>query len=460
MEGEIHFFADAHPDAGLGHVVRCTSLAHALKHRYKPIFWVTHPEWAQQVVPFEVRNLEHYGQTKAVWSVIDSYLDQPALWSKVRSQSRWLLLVDDGLQSYRGVDLILNPAAGGSVWKAYAGTGIPVLNGPAYALLRPDFLQPHSPAEMRRSTALVCFGGRDPRNLTQQVIQELSAIPTLEAITAVLGPASDAVSVEDPRVTVVRNLNAAEMAQRLREVQVAIVPASGLAYEAMASGCRVIAGCAVPNQQQLFAGLLEEQRILSAGSFKAGQVTAALSEGLAKGWPLPTTQPWDGLSPERLLAAIKAVEMPLEVRPARWDDSESLLRWANDPVTRQSSFHPEAIERHNHEQWLRKRLDHPDYHIVLGWVGTESVGSFRAERHAEGWVCSLVIAPEARGHGWATALVFKACHTLRQQHGLTGIIAYIKAENTASIKAFTRAGFTFVQETIQGNTPSFEYRWS
>ena len=150
----------------------------------------------------------------------------------------------------------------------------------------------------------------------------------------------------------------------------------------------------------------------------------------------------------------------MEVRTAEWSHRDLLLAWANDPATRQASFHPQAIEPQQHEAWFRKRINHPDYHILIGYVGAHPVGSFRVERHAEGWVCSLVIAPEARGQGWATTLIFKACHNLREQHSLAGIIAYIKADNAASIKAFTRAGFTFVRETNQGNTPSFEYRWS
>lgn len=460
MAGEIHFFPDAHPDAGLGHLVRCSSLAHAVQHMYTPIFWVTHPAWAQAVVPFEVQPLTNYQHQRAAWSVIDSYQNQPELFQRINGQSNHVMLIDDGLQPYRDADLILNPAAGPWVAQAYVNTGVPVLHGPAYALLRPPFLQPYPPMEEREAAAVVCFGGRDPRNLTQQVVHELCQIPEVRRIHAVLGPAAEDIAVVDPRVVMHRNLSAEDMAGWMGQVRWAVVPASGLAYEALSRGCQVVVGHYVNNQQGLFQGLVDEGYVISAGGFEPGQVQAALQRGLDQGWPTPLSHPWDGQSPQRLVAALQAAEQPLSIQPAGWSDSDLLLAWANDPVTRQASFHPGVIERAQHERWFSNRIDHPDYHILLGWNGNQPVGSFRVERHSEGWVCSVVIAPAARGQGWATTLIFKACHALRIAHGVEAVTAYIKAENTASIKAFTRAGFTFVRETEVQQSPSFEYRWS
>jgi len=46
----------------------------------------------------------------------------------------------------------------------------------------------------------------------------------------------------------------------------------------------------------------------------------------------------------------------VRLRRATASDADLLLDWANDPVTRAASFHPDPIDRSGHVRWLAARV--------------------------------------------------------------------------------------------------------
>jgi UDP-2,4-diacetamido-2,4,6-trideoxy-beta-L-altropyranose hydrolase len=141
------FRVDAHPAIGNGHLMRCLALAYALRARGAQASFVgrVEPEFLRRQVldaGFEL----HMAQADPIaflrgadWVILDGYgfglVDQQA----IKALGVQLMVIDDmAVQDAYCADLVLNQnVAAGSV--RYLGADRTLL-GPAYALLRPEFL--------------------------------------------------------------------------------------------------------------------------------------------------------------------------------------------------------------------------------------------------------------------------------------------------------------------------------
>lgn len=125
-------------------------------------------------------------------------------------------------------------------------------------------------------------------------------------------------------------------------------------------------------------------------------------------------------------------------------DCELLWEWANDPQVRESSFSPDPIPWEDHVAWFRRKRADPRCHMyIVTDEGGRPVGQvrfdLRADHNAE---VDISIAEAERGRGYAVAALRLGCERVREAGGRT-IVAYIKEENTASLRAFSGAGFAF-----------------
>lgn len=122
----------------------------------------------------------------------------------------------------------------------------------------------------------------------------------------------------------------------------------------------------------------------------------------------------------------------MTLRLARASDAAFLLRVRNDPTTRQASRTRREITLKEHEAWFAKTTDR----IFIAEVEDVAVGTVRLTRHT-GWLeINLAVAPEHRGKGYATQMI-----QLGAKEAWAPVVAYVRAENDRSLKAFKRAGF-------------------
>ena len=125
-------------------------------------------------------------------------------------------------------------------------------------------------------------------------------------------------------------------------------------------------------------------------------------------------------------------------------DEALLLRWANDPVTRAASRVDVPIAPADHHRWLERRLATPDdARLWIGETDGAPVGVVRFERRTPTAVeVSITVAPDARGRGLARALLDAGLAAARDAFGPVTVLADILPDNEASLRLFTRAGFT------------------
>jgi UDP-2,4-diacetamido-2,4,6-trideoxy-beta-L-altropyranose hydrolase len=134
----------------------------------------------------------------------------------------------------------------------------------------------------------------------------------------------------------------------------------------------------------------------------------------------------------------------LVLREAEAGDARLLFEWVNDPVVRAQSFTQTTIPWQDHERWFAKRLaDARCLLLIAEDAQGRPVGQVRFDLDDDARaIISVAMAPEQRRRGYGAAAIAQACEALRTRHGALTVLAYIRQDNVASQRAFSRAGFS------------------
>jgi RimJ/RimL family protein N-acetyltransferase len=134
----------------------------------------------------------------------------------------------------------------------------------------------------------------------------------------------------------------------------------------------------------------------------------------------------------------------LRLRDAEPGDARLLFEWANDPVARAQSFTQASIPWEDHERWFARKLaDARCVLLVAEDAQGRPVGQVRFDLGEDACaIISVAVAPEQRGQGYGGATIAQACEALRLRRGAMKVLAYIRVDNLASQRAFSRAGFS------------------
>lgn len=234
----VLFRVDASLDIGTGHVMRCLTLADALRERGTVCRFVCREHPGNLLHLIRERGYTAHGlpmdcgeslagedvngsqpphaawlgtdwkpdaeQTCAVlggspveWLVVDHYALDGRWESTMRQNCRRLMVIDDLADRVHDCDLLLDQNLG-RLADDYSGL-VPeeceVLVGPKYALLRPEFASFREYSLKRRvepqlKRLLISLGGVDKNNVTADVLEAIRACTLPEAcrITIVMGP--------------------------------------------------------------------------------------------------------------------------------------------------------------------------------------------------------------------------------------------------------------------------------
>lgn len=139
----------------------------------------------------------------------------------------------------------------------------------------------------------------------------------------------------------------------------------------------------------------------------------------------------------------KEKTMPMiKLRPVEFTDSKTIWEWANEPTTRSVSFSPEPIPWEQHSRWFSEKLLDPHclFFMVLG-ADDMPIGQVRYDTDGNEAVISVGLAADHRGQGYGSQAIQLASRHVFARTAIEAIHAYIKPDNSSSIRAFTRAGF-------------------
>lgn len=120
-------------------------------------------------------------------------------------------------------------------------------------------------------------------------------------------------------------------------------------------------------------------------------------------------------------------------------DVKILFEWRNDYATMINSLHQDEVEWENHIKWLTDSLHNPHRKIYVAELDGLAVGSVRFDYFNDHADLSWMIAPDARGKGYGSAMLRAAVQIEPDKE----LWAVIKMENRPSQKMAENAGFNF-----------------
>ena len=291
MSKRIFFRADASSKVGLGHLTRCVALASMLREKFSCCFLLKDSaEIGFKLVSdnnFTCLTLEENDLEKEALEVsqivgkddvlvIDGYQFTEEYFVKVKSKGAKLVLVDDFGRDFPQADVIINHAVDLPATAFSKKNNTRYCLGEKYAMLRPPFLkmakQPRQISKVEQ--VFICFGGADYFNVTLKTLQSLQIISSPLLLHVVLASTfpfqseiEEFIKGSSLNVQIHYNLEAQQMADLMRNCEIAIAPTSGLSYEICAVGMGYIGGYYIDNQMGIHSGFLKRDCLRSVGDF-------------------------------------------------------------------------------------------------------------------------------------------------------------------------------------------------
>ena len=495
---KIVFRTDASIQIGSGHVMRCLTLADALRERRAevhficrdlpghlggvladqgyPVQWLPAPAAEGAALPAHTAHSAWLGapweldaeQTQAVlaalgnvdWLVVDHYALDRAWESRLRPLVQRIMVIDDLADRPHDCNLLLDQNLYEGMEQRYAGL-VPAdcrqLLGPRYALLRPEFRAARAQLRQRDGVVrrmLVFFGGADPTNETAKALRAIQRLERPDiAVDVVVGSANphraeiEALCAELPNASF--HCQVANMAELMAKADLAI-GASGVSTWERAS-------LAVPG---LLIAVAENQRrvaedlAVAGGCLYLGQAETVTVDHiqqllkflcanhfLARAIGVRVSKWVDGHGVER--AARLVIASQIILRRATAEDCRNLFVWRNDEANRRYSGDGQPISWETHRQWFNDVLARADRLLVIGERDSHPAGVLRFDLDGRQATISVYLVPGNQGSGLGTALIEAGTRYLAQHAPeIAEIIARVSADNRASKGAFEGAGYT------------------
>lgn len=497
---KVAFRVDAHARIGTGHLVRCATLATALRERGAEVRllcrglppawqqWLTerglpwqalpdapahtpaaddppHAAWLGADAAADARQTVELLAAHGPWDwlVVDHYALDARWEAAVRPAARRLLAIDDLADRRHATDVLLDVNLGADAPGRYDGrlaSGTRCWLGPRHALLAPAFAAAHGHARHREGPVqrvLVFFGGVDAGRATGKVLRALDSMRRdglgpfiVDAVVGALNP--DRAALVDfcaRRPGWACHVQTDRMAELMAAADLAIGAGGTALWECCAVGVPAIL---VPQAAN--------QRVQVGAAADAGLVCAPAVHGDGpEGWRAQIEALWmdprrraqlsaaglrsvDGRGAERVSAAM--CRPPLQMRPATAADSDFVLAGRNADAVRRVSHQPDPVSPEAHAAWFARVLADSQRALLIGCLDDEPVGVLRwdIDPQAGAAQVSLYLAPGRAGQGLGSELLAAGEDWLQQSHPQVGkLTAEVLAGNASSTRLFAQAGY-------------------
>lgn len=299
MRPAVAFRVDASPQIGIGHVMRCLTLADVMAaggatvhflSRYMPRFLLElvrargHECTVFPATPADpVGGLPHadwLGTSQAAdaadslraldghaWDcvVVDHYALDAQWETPIRTAASRILVIDDVADRVHDCDLLLDQNVYPDMETRYDAKVPPHcerLIGPGYALLRPEFRRWRARSAPRRGPVervMVCFGGVDAGDLTQAALGALHGIgATVRTVDVVVGashPRLEATQAACAAAGYTCHVQSDRMAELMAVADLALGAAGSTSWERCGVGLPAVCVATAHNQVAIAAGL-------------------------------------------------------------------------------------------------------------------------------------------------------------------------------------------------------------
>jgi UDP-2,4-diacetamido-2,4,6-trideoxy-beta-L-altropyranose hydrolase len=472
---KIAIRADASLQIGTGHVMRCLTLADALKKRGGECYFICREHEGNLIE--HIRERDHtvhiltgivdeqgdgartrsiLGKIRPTWLIVDHYA-LGAGWEKAAKPDGIRLMVIDDLTSRPHVcDLLLNQNLGAQTedYAKLVPANARILAGPRFALVRPEFAAKRKaePPKLAHDHWLASVGGVDPKNILGKIVSAWEQLPTPRpSLALAVGSKSQNIASLTQLISSMSGVSLhqdADMAELMSKAGLVIGTTGTMSWERCCLGLPSIMGITAENQRPVCEALVQHHAGISVGEWekiapkklvamfeKARQHPELLEKIAARAWKIV-----DGYGAGRVAACLMLERTAL--RPATSADAELAYSWRNDAATRRYFFDSEPIDHNRHLEWWRQSLSSSTRNLLIAEIHGQPMGVLRLDHANDEATVSIYIDPNFVGLHLGTAILKAGAVWCRKEHGKTRrLVAEILPENKASLSAFSKAGF-------------------
>ncbi|MFC4313400.1 UDP-2,4-diacetamido-2,4,6-trideoxy-beta-L-altropyranose hydrolase [Steroidobacter flavus] len=481
---------------GVGHAMRCLTLAAALRERGAQVHFICreYDGNCNEIIEargFAVHRLpatgnaavawsgpdwpEEAAQTRAAidalgalgvqpaWLIVDHYAIDEKVERELRSGVGRIMAIDDLANRNHDCDLLLDQNLVPRMERRYeelVTSDCVQLLGPRYCLLQPLYVELRNQTRPRVGAirrVFAFFSGADVDNLTQLAIgaflRHSRSDVELDVVITSAHPRADSIRAQvadHPNIHL--HVDLPTLAPLLAKADLAIGAGGTTSWERACLGVPSLMITMADNQRPIAEALNErgiarwlghKDQITEASL--AAALDAVLRQELDGSWSELCYATVDGGGAARVCnAMLISASTRLRARPAGAQDEALLLEWANDPLTRRNAFSSDPIAPQSHREWFRARLSRP-HSCLIFVVETEAgvpVGQVRFDREHDYWEIDYGVAAELRGRGLARPMMEVALDALRATTAGAQVQGRVKQANVPSQRVFERLGFS------------------
>lgn len=136
--------------------------------------------------------------------------------------------------------------------------------------------------------------------------------------------------------------------------------------------------------------------------------------------------------------------MTIWLRRATTNDARFVWELNNHPSVRAQSVSTASIPWESHVCWFGRRVVDPATLFLVGLSDGIEVAVVRFDIQEREATIGVAVSPTFRGRGLGAEVIAAATEELARLFPGTRAVAWIRPENAASLKAFTRAGYVRV----------------
>ncbi|MDH5325759.1 MAG: UDP-2,4-diacetamido-2,4,6-trideoxy-beta-L-altropyranose hydrolase [Gammaproteobacteria bacterium] len=496
----VAFRVDASIAIGLGHLMRCLTLADAINEakiyficretQLDLDYYITKHGHTLITLPdinrtkFQVSTLESYKDWLGVsfsedasdtidavaalnidWFIVDHYGIDYQWHAMLRPHVQNIMVIDDLANRRLDCDILVNSAldVDSGDYRLYIDKPCLFRLGPKYALLRSEYLALREKALRKRKmyngvkTLLIFMGGMDERNYALKVLQLLVKMKglSIEKIVVVLGKGAphvdeiNDISREYP-VAMEVLVGVDNMAELMLQADLSIGSGGTASWERCVLGLPSLVTFIAENQKENIC------QLQARGAVRLWEQLEDLKEIIED--VVSDKSKWysmfensidicDGLGATRLVDILS-----MTCRSANAKDVDLLYKWTNDPVVRSSAFKTDMIERGAHEDWFEKKLKNNNCLLYIFECNSIPVGQVRFDIIDSVAEISYSVDANYRGAGIGQIILWSALKKLKEEsRAIEKIKGQVKTQNIASNKIFNSLGFECVFSDSERN---------
>lgn len=498
------FRVDASSQMGIGHLMRCLTLAGRLQERQAQVHFicrqlsdvlleqiqmrghVVHQLPKGTVDALSAEDPLHAAWLGAHWKedaeqsaevitamggaevlVVDHYgIDHR--WEQFLGEHvRKICVIDDLADRLHDCDVLLDQNYFFDAESRYQGL-VParcrLLLGPGHALLRDEFRLQQKNLRKRDGTirrVMVFYGGADPADLTGLTLCALAPYMGAElqvdvAVGALNPHIHSLLSFCSEHPNCHLHVQTDRMAELMAAADLAFGACGTASWERCALGLPAVVVVLAHNQLAPTLALERAGVVLSLGDAANVGATAVAEAFLAlRAEPLRCSdmsrkafelmQATDAPIDAVLMEGLDFSYADMTLRHATLSDSDDLLLWRNQPEVRANSRTSDVIGREQHAQWLSHVLRDPHRHLLIGSRAGRPVGVLRLDEQGTVGEVSIYLCPGAHGQGNGTMLLCALESWVRcDRPAITHLMAAVLDANEASHRLFRKNGYVWL----------------